>query len=202
MKTLNRFFSIIALACLMTVSAVASDPVVYDNGPFNGTDAWSINFGYWVSDSFYLGTKTQVTGVDFYVWEFPGDQLSHVHWRISPSPANVTASCTAEVDGIAYANPWGNLLGGVLTDTYITLKPYGYDIDRISIKFPDHLAAKLDLLPCIYELRLYDAFVPSGDPVYWDENSGAGCKSNGCPSTATESAVGSIPSETFDVRGH
>jgi hypothetical protein len=43
--------------------------------------------------------------------------------------------------------------------------------------------------------------VPSGDPVYWDENSGAGCKSIGCPSQASESAVGTIASEAFTIIG-
>ena len=53
----------------------------------------------------------------------------------------------------------------------------------------------------IYWLNLQNATVPSGDPVYWDENSGAGCASAGCPSQASESAVGSIPSEAFEITG-
>ena len=35
--------------------------------------------------------------------------------------------------------------------------------------------------------------VPSGDPVYWDENSGK--------SSASESAIGTIPSEAFTIGG-
>ena len=53
-----------------------------------------------------------------------------------------------------------------------------------------------------YWLNLQNAVVPSGDPVYWDENSGAGCKSSGCPSKASESAVGTIPSEAFTINGY
>ena len=52
-----------------------------------------------------------------------------------------------------------------------------------------------------YWLNLQNAVVPSGDPVYWDENSGTGCQSNGCPSSASESAVGTIPSEAFTING-
>jgi hypothetical protein len=213
MKTLNRFFSIIALSCLMTVSALAKDPVVYDNGPYNGTsDAWSINFGFWVSDSFYLGTEIQVTGVDFWVWEFPGDHMLQVRWEISPHPTHATDKCSAKVVGpyIATASSWGRFLGGVLTDTPVPSvgQDPGYSIDQISITFPARLASELDLKgPCTYELKLYDAVVPSGDPVYWDENSGVGCggwkgTTEGCPSKARESAIGSIPSESFDIRGH
>ena len=56
----------------------------YDNGPINGTtDAWTINFGYVVSDTF-----TGVGYVDllqFGVWEFPGDTLASVDWSITDS---------------------------------------------------------------------------------------------------------------------
>ena len=52
-----------------------------------------------------------------------------------------------------------------------------------------------------YWLNIQNAVVPSGDPVYWDENSGQGCHSLGCPSQASDSAVGTIPSETFDITG-
>ena len=52
-----------------------------------------------------------------------------------------------------------------------------------------------------YWLNLQNATVPSGDPVYWDENSGDGCRSPGCPSQAEESSVGTIPSESFTILG-
>ena len=57
-----------------------------------------------------------------------------------------------------------------------------------------------------YWLNLQNAKVPSGDPVYWDENSGVSCggddgKGGGCPSLASESAVGTIPSESFTING-
>jgi hypothetical protein len=44
-----------------------------------------------------------------------------------------------------------------------------------------------------YWINLENASVPSGDPVYWDENSG--------PASASENSVGSIPSEAFTVNG-
>ena len=39
--------------------------------------------------------------------------------------------------------------------------------------------------------NLQNAVVNTGDPVYWDENSG--------PSLASESSVGTIPSESFTI---
>jgi len=44
-----------------------------------------------------------------------------------------------------------------------------------------------------YWLNLQNAVVNTGDPVYWDENSG--------PSSASENSVGTIPSESFTVLG-
>src|SRR5208282_178345 len=56
------------------------DGIFYENGPVNGTvDAWTINFGYVVSDSFTGGS---VTRFDIGVWEFPGDVMTSVQWSI------------------------------------------------------------------------------------------------------------------------
>ena len=57
-----------------------------------------------------------------------------------------------------------------------------------------------------YWLNLENAVVPSGDPVYWDENSGVGCtgddgKGGGCPSQASSGGVGTDPAEAFDING-
>ena len=52
-----------------------------------------------------------------------------------------------------------------------------------------------------YWLNLSNAVANTGDPVYWDENSGMGCTSPGCPSQASENSVGTIPSESFTLLG-
>ena len=44
-----------------------------------------------------------------------------------------------------------------------------------------------------YWLNLQNAVVDTGDPVYWDENSG--------PSQASQNSVGTIPSESFTLLG-
>ena len=44
-----------------------------------------------------------------------------------------------------------------------------------------------------YWVNLQNASVPSGDPVFWDENSG--------PSMASTNEVGTIPSESFTILG-
>jgi PEP-CTERM motif len=161
----------------------------YDNGAINGTtDAWTINFGYIVSDNF-LANGSNVTGFSIGVWEFPGDTLSSVDWSITgqENGGNVFGSGTAK--------------GGNLTDKFISTNQYGYNIDLIQATIP--AVGITD--GATYWLNLQNAAVPSGDPVFWDENSGAGCKGigggKGCPSSASESAVGTIPSEAFTIGG-
>ena len=53
-----------------------------------------------------------------------------------------------------------------------------------------------------YWVSLGNATTIQGNPLYWDENSGVGCMSQGCPSQATCSGCifqGNIPSEAFTL---
>jgi len=156
----------------------------WDNGPINGTtDAWTINFGYVVSDTFVAGGAA--TSFQFGVWEFPGDVMDAGDWSITSSENGGT------VLGSGTAN------GSNLTDQFISSNQYGYDIDKITYSF-----SSVSLTNGVtYWLNLANAAVPSGDPVYWDENSGKGCGGASCPSQASESAVGTIPSESFTIGG-
>src|SRR5579863_7474106 len=75
--------SLLAL-CLAVVPATAQ--VLVNNGPINGTtDAWTINFGFIVSDSFSLGSASTVTGLAFGAWVFPGDTLQSAEVSITSS---------------------------------------------------------------------------------------------------------------------
>jgi hypothetical protein len=151
----------------------------YDNGPINGSvDAWTINFGYIVSDTF-TSTGSSVTGFMFGVWEFPGDTLTHVDWSIT----------SAENGGTVYGSGTA-----ATTDAFVSSNQYGYNIDKITVSGLNVSAPSGTLW-----LNLQNASVASGDPVYWDENSGRGCGGSGCPSSASESALGTIPSEAFTV---
>ncbi len=50
---------IILCLALAAVPAWAQNNWSYDNGPINGTtDAWTINFGYVVSDTFFANATT------------------------------------------------------------------------------------------------------------------------------------------------
>jgi uncharacterized repeat protein (TIGR03803 family) len=147
--------------------------VIYDNGPVNGTvDAWTINNGYVVGNSFTLGASTTVGGFDFYVWAYPGDTPLTVDWSISSEPLG---------GGTVYGS------GTVsVTDAFISSNQYGYDIDLATVT-----GLNVSLGAGTYFLNLQNATTSFGDPLFWDENSG--------PSQAYTNSVGSIPSEAFDV---
>ncbi len=157
---------------------------IYDNGPINGnTDAWDINFGFIVSDSFTIANdQTSITGMSFGAWLFSGDTLSSAELSIT----------SGENSGTSYFDQTVTFT----QSTNCTANQYGYNIctETTSFNGPTLNAGT-------YWVNLQNANVPSGDPVYWDENSGVGCQGSGCPSQASQTSTGSIPSEAFTILG-
>jgi len=163
----------------------------YENGPISGSvDAWLINFGYTVSDSYVAG-GTSVTGFAFGVHEFPGDKTTSVDWILSTGP------CSNPQGGCGTILGSGTASGSNLHDKFLSVNEFGFDIDLITVSNLN----VAEISGTQYWLTLANAMLPSGDPVYWDQNSGNGCMSKGCPSSAYESAVGTIPSESFTITG-
>ncbi len=162
----------LTILCLALAAIPASAQMLYDNGPIYGDiDAWPFSSPYVVSDTFTLSSNSTVGGFELGTWEFPGDVLSSVDWSIT----------SAENGGTVFGS--GTVSGKNLTDQLYFVNQYGYDIDLITAT-----GLNVGLSGGTYWLNLQNAVVPSGDPVYWDENSGVGCKSNGCPSKASEFA--------------
>lgn len=146
--TLVLLFSLV----LLTVPATAG--VVFDNFTIkSGTiDAWLINTGSVVSDSFILGSNAVVNGVDFGVWLNPGASVSQVDWSIGTVPFGSSFSGTA-----------------VVSDKLLFNNAYGFDIDLLTFVLPD-----LDLAGGqTYYLTLQNTVTSGGGPVYWDESDGA-----------------------------
>ena len=181
--------SSLALLCLALAAVSASAQVLYDDGPINGTnDAWTINFGYIVSDNFTLASNSTVGGFNFGAWEFPGDILTSVDWSITAYPNSGTVYGSGTADGKN------------LSDQFISTNQYNYNIDKITVA-----GLNVGLSAGTYWLNLQNATVPSGDPVFWDENDGKDCKGDngsggGCPSEAFN-GYGTIPAESFGING-
>jgi len=172
---LKRIASL-TLVLLALVAMPAMAQIVYDNGPIDGnTDAWTINFGFIVSDTFDVANNgTTITGGSFGMWLFPGDTLTSAELSIT----------SGENGGTTFFDDTVTFTQGACTGNQ-----YGFNVCQENTTFNGPT-----LNAGTYWLNLQNASVPSGDPVYWDENSG--------PSTASENSVGSIPSEAFSVLGN
>jgi hypothetical protein len=163
--------SLLAL-CLAVVPAMAQTEV-YDNGPTNGTtDGWTINFGFAVSNSFTSGGGV-VNGLNFAAWLFPGDTLQNAEVSIT----------SEEFGGTTYFDGTVNF-----TQSGCVGNQYGYNVCNESGTFAD-----TNLDAGTYWLNIQNANVDTGDPIYWDENSG--------PSSASQNSIGTIPSESFTLYG-
>ncbi len=168
---------------------------VYNDGLANATvNAWSINNGYVVSDSFQLAAgANNLTALCFYAWVSP----------IVDVPNTVDLSITsAENGGTTYFNQTLPLTCAQYCTAGQALAPPNYpysgtcgtsgglaDVYGCTALFSASLNAGT------YWLNLQSATTtPAGGFVFWDENSG--------PSLASSTAVGTIPAESFAVYGH
>jgi hypothetical protein len=183
MKTLIASLTILCLA-LAAVPASAQ-MWSYDNGPINGNvDAFTISFGYIVSDTFVAGGSS-VSGFSFGTFQFSGDIMLSVDWSIT----------SGEDGGTVFGS--GTASGNNLTDKFVSINQFGYDINLITVTGLNASVTSGNT----YWLNLQSAVTQTGDPVLWDQNSGVGCMSKGCPSMASDSYYGSIPSESFTISG-
>ncbi len=159
--------------CLFALPALAQNDL-YDNGPTNGTnDAWTLNFGFAVSNTFTLSSNSTVNGLNFAAWLSPGDVLESIEISIS----------SGEFGGTTYFDQQINL-----TQSGCAVNQYGYDVCNEIGTF-----SGVALNAGLYWLNLGNAVVNTGDPVYWDENDG--------PSSASLNTLGTLGSESFTILG-
>ncbi len=178
---MRSHLALLALLCLV-MAAVPAMAQIYDNGPVNGeVDAWTINFGFTVSDTFHLSSSATVSNIEFWAWLIPGDNITSV--EVQMGAAAFGNELTDQVVLLSQSNCFSN--------------SYGYNVCAETGNF----GSPVSLNAGNYWVTLGNATVPSGDPTYWDENSGVGCQSPGCPSSAEENTIGTIPSEAFTVGG-
>jgi len=63
---MSKAFGWSALFCILISLDAVGQGEIYDNGPANGgIQAWTINYGYEVSNSLVLGSPTTVTDLVF-----------------------------------------------------------------------------------------------------------------------------------------
>jgi PEP-CTERM motif len=169
---------------LLLIGLPASAQILYENGPINGeTDAWTINEGFVVSDTFTISTgNSTINGLSFGAWLFAGDTLESVEVSLTSEPFGGTTYFDQQVN---------------LTASNCFVNNFGFNVCTETGSFDGPTLGN-----GTYWLNLLNGVVDNGDPVYWDENSGIGCHSEGCPSQACEpGCIGSIPSEAFSILG-
>ena len=73
MKARIAFLALLAFIFVILAAAPATADTLYSNGTYNGTtDAWEINFGFSVSDSFIPRAAVFVEGFYMVNWNIPG----------------------------------------------------------------------------------------------------------------------------------
>jgi hypothetical protein len=181
-----RIASLFVLALCLTfgLPALAQEDL-YDNGPVNGQDnAWLIsgssapalanrvsNSGCCV-EGIGNSPNATVNGISFWAWLLPGDTVTSVEVQIGTEA-----------------------FGNELFDQTINLTASNCFSNQFNFNVCDETGSfsGVNLSPGNYWFTLGNAITPSGDPVYWDQNSG--------PSEAQDSSVGTIPSESFTIYG-
>ena len=182
--------SLLTILCLMLAANSAMAGTLYDNGPYNGTiDAWTINFGFTVSNSFQVAANSDITDLHFVYWDAStSDLLTTVEMQIGLAPFGGGSPLT---------------LSGV-TNTFLGSSG-GYNLYEASYVFAGIPWSGPGFL------TLANACTTSGcdtNEIFWDQNGGVGCGGThppgggaNCPSTAYENLIGSIPSEAFTLTG-
>jgi len=140
---------------------------------YSDPNAWTINYGYAVTDSFTVSSPSTMTNDGIASWMISGDLMTGVDWSVGTSPFanNLGFGASSTTDYYMWTNDYG-------ADVYVDR----FDTTPVSL-FPGNT----------YWLTLYNATSIYGEPVYWDENDGH--------SLAYDSYAGQIGSEAFDISG-
>jgi hypothetical protein len=169
----------IAVSALLVLFLLAATPsfcqsVLYTNGPINGTgNAWNISNGYTVADSFTLASTSTIGSFSAGLWALPVDTPTSVQWEI--------------VSGVPFVNQSVVASGtGSFSNTSLGAAKYGYNLYASTVG-----VTGVTLGAGNYYLELYNAVLPSGDSIYWDENDGL--------STAYQNGSALPGSEAFTI---
>ena len=83
---------LLASCCMFALQAHAGS-ILYQNGPVNGicdiegctVDAWTINVGFSVTDSFTISTPSTIQGFNIAVWLYPEIRYRPSTGRLEPA---------------------------------------------------------------------------------------------------------------------
>lgn len=173
MRISNRSTQILTLLIALGACAAAAkaDTTLYTDGaPSGAYNAWIINQGLQIENSFVLSSSSTLTGVTFGNWLISGDTASSVDWAIVGSEGSQTPVC-GSCSGTASLTPDG------------TFAAYSSDVDFQGINQSFSLPS-LNLAAGTYWLELQNEVVSNNDLGYWDMNGG--------PSMVWENQAGDV----------
>ena len=111
MKLRIASLSLLTVCCLMLAVAPAMADTLYNNGPLNGSaDAWTINFGFSVSDSFQVANNSSIQGLHFNYWD---DQTT-----------DVVTTVDMQIGSTSFGGSTQTLTG--VTNTFLGFSPFGF----------------------------------------------------------------------------
>lgn len=175
--TLKALLAGAALAAVTTFAGVSAHAdVLYDNhGPSSHTvNAWTIDAGYEVSDSFTLAQASTLTGASFDGWNYRDETATSVDWTILDASPEFGGTALYSGTGALTATSTGDVGFGF------------YPIDTYAFALPS-----ISLGAGTYWLKLANA--QGASITYWDQSDGA--------SASFHSTEGEIASHTFTVTG-
>ena len=176
MKTRTVLLWLLTISCITLATVPAAAGVLYSNGPFNGDyDAWTINYGYSVSDSFVVANNSAIQGLDFVYW-------------IDPTRGETLTTVDIQIGSTSFGGNIQTLTG--VTNMYLGANSYGYSLYEADYTFTGIAWSGAGFVTLSNACSTLGC---SETPIYWDENNG--------PSIAYESAAGMIPSESFTLTG-
>ncbi|MGA3054907.1 MAG: PEP-CTERM sorting domain-containing protein [Candidatus Korobacteraceae bacterium] len=168
-------FSLLIILCLLLAVAPAMADTLYNNGTFNGnTDAWQIDYGFAVSDSFTVPHGSIIEDFHLAYWTAAGNQMTSVDMAFGSTSFGGTYNTY-----------------GVSGSTLLGTNNFGfavYQSDLTSgLSVPWSGAGYVSL-----QNACTAGGCSAGEPqIFWDENDG--------PSMAYANSVGSIGSEAFTL---
>jgi len=170
-------FSLLTILCLMLAVDPAMADTLYDNGPYNGTtDAWAIDYGSAVSDSFTVLFDSEITGFHMVYWTAAGNVLTSVDMAFGATSFG------------GFYNAYG-----VSNNTFLTTNQFGFALYQADLLFISYLPWSDRGYVSLQNACTIGGCSDGEFPIYWDENSGR--------SLAFENTLGSIPSEAFTLTG-
>jgi len=170
-------FSLLTILCLLLAVAPAVADTLYSNGPFNGnTDAWGIDYGFAVSDSFTVASGFTIQDFHLAYWTAAGNQMTSVDMAFGTTSFGGTYNTY-----------------GVSNTTLLGNNNFGFAVYQADLTS----GINVPWLGAGY-VSLQNACTAGGcsageAQIFWDENGGG--------STAYENSLGSIPSEAFTLTG-